>query len=168
MTYPRKQKKIFKLKSSKEISKIIIDSIKSEFPIKGEDAIVYILAFIYERKSMDFDFEYLESQLLIATRKVKLQKLIKDYFQELGFQNRNQTKKTQQSSIVVYVLTRQKKMVPYYPDSQNVMEENHKKLVDAKWEEYNRIRDRLNNMHKTEWKETINFREYDGDIIHTK
>jgi hypothetical protein len=81
-TYNRKRKKL-KLSDPEKISRLLIDAIKIHFPIQHEATVRTIIEFIDERLKIPFNIDLLETELLGATRKVKLQFIIQNYFTSL-------------------------------------------------------------------------------------
>lgn len=64
--------------------KQILIALQENFPIKDNESLDSVLAFVHEKlKSSKLHLDYLESELLLVTRKHKLQFIIKDFFKDL-------------------------------------------------------------------------------------
>jgi hypothetical protein len=151
-TYNKKYKRI-KLADSEKISSILIESIRIHFPIQHEETIESILEFIDDRLKIQFDIDLLETELLKATRKIKFQMIIKNYFNAL----RNYyTGKTEPNTIVIQTFNRHTRNIPIVKPLKQISKEIEVQdlhEIKERWDEVQRIRKKLSGITKI-WTET--------------
>lgn len=140
--YNRKRKKL-KLADPEKISRLLIDAIKIHFPIQHEETVRTIIEFIDERLKIPINVDLLETELLKATRKVKLQFIIQNYFTSLRHFFHPETKT---KTVIIQTVKRKRDELPIVkPLKEAAKEVRERELQEIKErdEEEKRMRKKL-------------------------
>lgn len=163
----RKRKKTITLADSRKISKMLLDNLRDFFPIEHEITIELIFHFLDDRLSIPFDIELMENELVNATTREDIQIKIRNYFEAIRIYFTKFRKEADRVTIHTY---RRKpdeiQTIPLHPDVIRETED-HLRVVLEKWDEFEQVRRRLKSITGI-WNDDVSFREYLGDILHTK
>jgi hypothetical protein len=166
-TYNKSIKKL-NLSDAQRISKLLIDKIKIHFPIEYEITVERIFEYLDGRLKIYFDIDLLETELLKATKKERLQFLIRNYFKSL---RKYFGPQLHQNPVIIETFKRKNvlEMPIVKPFKETAYEIRQRELQEMKEraEEERRITKTLKSL-KGVWKPSVHFSEYDGDVLHTK